>query len=268
MLKVNVLGYGQMGRQIASLLGLIGCDVAIWNRSIIEEVYVLRQLKLVSKLLDIPMNACNIKVVSSFDSLHKSAITIEVLTEDINIKKEILNLCKDRLSGELYTNTSSYSPLEIGEGVGGLHFFNPITLRLIEFFRPTSPENNSIEKLIALLEKYEFTIFNVNPNRGYLANSLLFREISNVFFMIEQSNYSLDAIDRVYESFHKNRSIFDVVDLVGVDTSYVILENLKFQDGSIYLPKSLRSAVQKNILGKKNKTSIRKFLEDKKVSFL
>lgn len=262
MLEVNILGYGQMGRQIASLLCLLGCDVVVWNRTMPEESYVLRQLKLASKLLGIPMNGSAIKVISSIDDVNKHAITIEAVAENINVKRDIFNHCRANLLGEYYTNSSSYSPAEIGAEVGGLHFFNPIALRLIEYCQPASLKNDRVGILLALLEQQNFHVVNVQPNRGYLANSLLFREIANVFFMMEQCRYSVSAIESVYMALHKDRRIFDIVDLVGVDTTYAILENLKVQDSSIYLPESLRFAIEKNVFGKKNKTSIRKFLEE------
>jgi 3-hydroxyacyl-CoA dehydrogenase len=262
MLEVNILGYGQMGRQIASLLCLLGCDVVVWNRTMPEESSVLRQLKLASKLLGIPMNESSIRVVSSIDEVNKRALTIEAVAENIDVKRDIFNHCSTSLLGGYYTNSSSYSPAEIGEEVGGLHFFNPIALRLVEYCRPASLKNDGIDNLLALLERQGFNVVNVQPNRGYLANSLLFREIANVFFMMEQCRYSVSAIESVYKALHKDRHIFDIIDLVGVDTTYAILESLKVQDSAVYLPVSLKSAIENNVLGKKNKTSILKFLEE------
>jgi 3-hydroxyacyl-CoA dehydrogenase len=264
VLAVNLLGYGQMGRQIASLLCLLGCDVVVWCRTLPEESYVQRQIKFASKLLEVPINENTIRIVSSLGELNKDAITIEAITEDIEIKRGLYNLCRPYLLGGYYTNSSSYSPVEIGEEVGGLHFFNPITLRLVEYCPAAFTKGGGIVNILTLLNLNSFNVIDVQPNRGYLANSLLFREIANVFFMIEQCRYSVSAIESVYAALHKDRSIFDIVDLVGVDVTYAILDNLKLQDSSVYLPRSLRFAIEKSILGKKNKTSIKDFLNESK----
>lgn len=260
MLEVNVLGYGQMGRQIASLLCLFGCDVAVWSRTMPSDDNVLRQLKLAGKLLGLQVERNSIRVVPSIGALNKHAITIEAVAENIAVKQEVFHQCKSMLHGGYYTNSSSYSPAEIGNEVGGLHFFNPISLRLVEYCQPLVQVNDDVEKLLSLLRQRQFHLVNVQQNRGYLANSLLFREIANVFLMIEQYKYSPATIDSVYMALQKEHSVFDIVDLVGVDTTYAILENLKSEDGSIHLPASLRLAFERGILGKKNKTSIKKFL--------
>ena len=262
MLEVNVIGYGQMGRQIASLLNLLGCEVVLWSRTKPEETSILRQIKILSKVLEIPINSKSIRIVSSIKELSKRAITIEAVAENIEVKREIFNYCNSNLMGAYYTNSSSYSPAEIGNKVGGLHFFNPISLKLIEFFQPVSIRNNEIDFLLKILEQRDFKVIYAQSNRGYLANSLLFREVSNVFFMIEQKGYTVSEIEKVYSVLNKDRFIFDIVDLVGVDITYSILENLKVQDSSIYLPAYLRYGIEKNILGKKNKTSIKKFINE------
>jgi len=258
MIKINVLGYGQMGRQIASLLCLIGCEVTVWNRTTLDETIVFKQLKLISKFLNIPTKEQKIRTVISIDDLSKNSLTIETIIEDINIKQKLFQKYKEgEVNGSYYTNTSSYSPAEIGDEVGGLHFFNPISLKLIEYCQPSVVTNNSIDNLLSLLREHQFQVIGVHPNRGYIANSLLFREIANVFAMIEQHKYSVEDIMSIHNAFNRNYNIFDIIDLVGIDTTYIILKNLKSQDNSIYLPYVLEEAVNANILGKKNKTSIR-----------
>ena len=266
MIGINILGYGQMGSQIASLLSLSGCDVAVWSPSNPSDAIVAKNQRYASKLLKVPMVENKIRVAFSIDELNKNSIIIESIVEDIDLKKELYSQCKGKFLNGYYTNTSSYSPAEIGDEVGGLHFFNPISLRLIEYCSPLSPLlendiNNSIINLITLLEQQQFKIIDVKSNRGYLANSLLFREIINAFIMIEQYEYSQASITNIYKSLGRNYDLFSVIDLIGVDTTYRILENLKEQDNSLYLPTTLREAIKVNILGRKNNTSICQLLK-------
>ena len=90
---------------------------------------------------------------------------------------------------------------------------------------------------------------------------MLFREIINAFIMIEQYEYSQASITNIYKSLGRNYDLFSVIDLIGVDTTYRILENLKEQDNSLYLPTTLREAIKVNILGRKNNTSICQLLK-------
>lgn len=60
----------------------------------------------------------------------------------------------------------------------------------------------------------------------------------------------------MYNHLYNKRNIFSVIDSVGIDVSLNILKNLKTENEFIYIPKILEDAVSKNILGKKNKTSI------------
>jgi 3-hydroxyacyl-CoA dehydrogenase len=52
-----------------------------------------------------------------------------------------------------------------------------------------------------------------------------------------------------------------MIDLIGVDITHNIIKNLKEQDASVYLPNVLEEAMRLNILGKKNGSSIQKYVE-------
>ena len=45
MKNINIIGCGLMGSQIASLFSIMGYKVNIWNRTKIDEIYLLRQKK-------------------------------------------------------------------------------------------------------------------------------------------------------------------------------------------------------------------------------
>ena len=53
MQKINIIGCGSMGSQIASLFSILGYEVSIWNRTKINKENILRQKKLILKLLKI-----------------------------------------------------------------------------------------------------------------------------------------------------------------------------------------------------------------------
>ena len=70
----------------------------------------------------------------------------------------------------------------------------------------------------------------------------------------------LKDIEKVSSFIGKTYSVFEVIDLVGVDVTKFIIENLKQENDSIYISPSLENAISAGVLGKKNKTSFRKFI--------
>lgn len=241
-----------MGQQISALFYLGGFDVHVWNKSGVNEKSFQRQVKLLRRAIP-SVNEGTFTTCSDLSGLSDS-ITIESVIEDLSIKKEIYEFRKDNNS-PYFTNSSSYSPNEIGGEVNGFHFFNPISLRLVELY-VNEATKRIIHPLISYLEEIGFTIVDVNDNRGYIGNYILFHEISSALKLIEKFDYEASSINSVYNKLYGGRNIFTIVDIIGVDVVHSILVNLKEHDSSIYIPTSLQLALDKDILGKKNKTSI------------
>lgn len=254
-MKINILGYGVMGKQIASLFFIGGYDVVIWNERPIGEEELNRGIRFVKKQFTNHSDG-SISVVSSLGDLEDN-FTIEAVKEDLSIKRNVHEALKGRISKGYFSNTSSFSPREIGEGVNGLHFFNPISIRLAEIYLSdafeVSPEYRSIMSYLTL---QQFSAVKVNGNRGYLGNYILFNEISAAFRLIEKYDYSPKEISALYRTLYGGRDVFQIIDLIGIDVVFQILKNLGEVDSFIYVPQTLALALKKNILGKKNKTSI------------
>lgn len=255
-MNINILGFGKMGQQISALFYLGGFDVHVWNKTEINEKDFYKQVKVLKRVISTSTEG-TLTFHSDLNSLN-DAITIESVIEDLKVKKEIHEGCKDFIS-PYFTNSSSYFPGEIGMKVNGFHFFNPINIKIIELC-VNNEYKKIIEPLISFLKGNDFNIVEVKQNRGYIGNYILFNEISSVFKLIEKYNYGFKEINRIYSKLYDGRDIFTIIDLIGVDVVSSILINLNEHDDSIYLPKSLKKALDENILGKKNKTSIKNIL--------
>ncbi len=253
--KIIILGFGTMGKQIASLMCLLKYEVIIWNRNIGEnfEKDFLKSRKMLARQLGYELEENKVCFEKEIDSL-PTGIYIETVVENLKIKKEIYKKlkCKATL---YFSNTSSFSTADISDNVNALHFFNPISMKILEYTK-SNKSQSFITKLIKQLENINFNCIEVNDNRGYIGNYILFTEISNIFKLIEKYNYSYLDIRKMYSTLYDSRDIFKIIDLVGIDVSYQIIKNLNQSDLSIYIPKSLEYALDNNILGKKNKTSI------------
>ena len=264
-MDVNILGFGVMGRQIASLCVLMGVNVFLWNRSDspVKQALYAKQVKRDRRLFK---ESCKgegrFTPVSALSGL-EDRMTIEVLVEDIHVKKAIvseLGFGFERIP--LVTNSSSYSPVEIDPDAIGIHFFNPIcTLRFVEFSADGSHLTSEVEEFLSLLRAFDFEIVTTSNNRGYIGNFLLFNEISNALKLIDRYGYRSRTIDAVLRHMGREVSIFDIIDRVGIDVTRRILENLREIDRSIEVSPLLLAAISKNIYGKKNKTSIRQVID-------
>ncbi len=156
----------------------------------------------------------------------------------------------------LFSNTSSYGPREIHPAAGGLHFFNPVqALRLVEYLAPPRPTEAG-DHLREQLTENGFTLVDVKENRGYVGNFLLFAEIAATLKLIDEYGYTPDAIEKVNTSIGRNASIFSIIDLIGIDTTLRILQNLHEEDPGIHVSPLLNKALSQEILGRKNGTSI------------
>lgn len=256
-MQINILGYGLMAKQIAALFYLGGYKISIWNHKKIEISELDRQIRLLKKFIT-PTEDGEIIFVNNIEDLGDH-LTIESVIEDIDVKRELYKKLKTKITKGYYTNTSSYSPDEIGSGVNSLHFFNPITLKFVEFYE-SSATHEDIATVLSYLKSLEFEVISVKNNRGYIGNFILFHEISSALKLIEQFNYNVSSVNAIYSKLYGGRDIFAIVDIIGIDVVNAIMVNLKAQDESLYLPECLTKAINGNILGKKNKTSIKQIL--------
>jgi 3-hydroxyacyl-CoA dehydrogenase len=67
----------------------------------------------------------------------------------------------------------------------------------------------------------------------------------------------------VAEKLHISVNVLDVIDLVGVDVSKTIIENLYKPLGNTPPTMLLDCALTEGILGKKSRTSFKRFIQEK-----
>jgi 3-hydroxybutyryl-CoA dehydrogenase len=254
MKKINIIGCGLMGSQIASLFSIMGYEVNIWNRTAINESNLSRQKKITLKLLKTKDNNGKINIIKKFDDI-KNNITIESLSEDIDLKKNYFNKLREKISKEIFTNSSSIKTDKINEELNLLHFFNPIYLRVIEY--KTSGQLSDEAKIIfSDLSNMDFELVEVGNFTGYAFNKVLFSQISNFFFLIERENIKKEKILKIFKKVNNNLDVLNTIDLIGTDVSLKILENLK-EEYNYYIPEILYICRERKIYGKKNKSTIK-----------
>lgn len=259
MKSINILGFGTMGTQLAAFFHIIGYKVTVWNRSI-PDAKLKRfsiEKRFFEKTLSCAVGKHDVVFIQNIEML-QPAITIEVLAEDLLIKREIVEkLPFDVELYGLFTNSSSFAPEEIHSKAQALHFFNPLhAVKLVE-----TTSDSEAAPLFTDLQNAGITVVHTKMNRGFIANYVLFREIAAALMLVEKFGYDTNEIDQTLKALGRQSSIFDVVDFVGVDVTKKILENLSEADASVTVPTILNAALLSGILGKKNKTSIRTVLD-------
>ena len=239
-----------MGKQISSLLGLIGFDVLVWDYNNDDSInQIARETKKLEKLLKVKATG----TISLEKDLNKfeNNFTIETVKENLDIKKRII--ASLNYKENIYSNTSSIKLSEIGEYVNGFHFMNPVTTKFIEVCKRNSFSEDFLSLVVNKLTELSYNVIDVQDTPGFLINKVIFREISYFFYLIEVEKFNIDDINLFYQSELRNINPIKLINIIGTDTSLYILENLHKHDKSFYIPELLKSAIKNNILGNKNK---------------
>ena len=257
--EINILGCGLMGTQIASLFSLIGYEVNVWNRKKINLNNLVRYKKFITKTLKIDDLGGPINFINKLEDL-KDNITLESLIEDLEIKKNILSKIDKNIKKEIFTNTSSIQIHKINKRLNLLHFFNPISLKIAEINK-NNVKSDEAHLIFEDLKKIGFELIEVRDFTGFAFNKILFAEISNFFFLIEKEGVKKESLLNLYKRIYSNLNILNTIDIIGVDTTIKIFENLNKEYNNFYIPNFLNLCLKKKILGKKNKSTIKLFFD-------
>ena len=144
-MKINVLGSGYMGKQICSLFVTLGHSVNLWQNTSEKLDQILEtEIKKLTKHFKINKKG-NFLIINDISKLEEN-LTIETVTEDLRIKKEVIS--KLSFKDNIFSNTSSIKLSEIGENINGFHFMNPITIPLVELCKKGKYSEDLLKELL------------------------------------------------------------------------------------------------------------------------
>ncbi len=134
----------------------------------------------------------------------------------------------------LATNTSSLSVTEISTAnsspgrVIGVHFFNPAPVQnLVEIVRTVVTEDQVLADMKALVEAVGKTPVVCGDKAGFIANTLLFGYLNHAVSMYEGRYASREDIDAAMRfGCGYPMGPLALLDLIGLDTAYTILETM------------------------------------------
>ena len=271
--KVGVLGSGIMGSGIAEVIAAAGVPVVVRSRSQSTADAMLqilaasldRQVQRGKRSADeAALIRARVSATTHLSDLADCDLVIESVVEDQSVKLALFGEL-DRVVAPgaiLATNTSTLSVLELAmatsrpERVCGVHFFNPApVMSVVEVVRPLCASDATIASVSEFVTRCGKEVVEVKDQAGFIVNALLFPYLNNAVRLLEQEVATLEGIDLAMKGgCGFPMGPFELLDLVGLDTSVAILDALhaEFAEPNLAPRPLLRHMVSAGNLGRKS----------------
>ena len=271
--SLGIVGSGIMAAGIAEVALVAGHRVIIRSRNaagadaVAQRVNKGLNLRVArGKLDDTSRNdaARRLRTTISLEELSDCTIILESIVECLDEKLSLFAEL-DALAGHdtiLATNTSTLSVGRLAlstrrpDRVCGIHFFNPaVSMPLVEIIKPVTATDDTIEKAMSLVISCGKKAVLVRDDAGFIVNALLFPYLNNAIKMLERGTASIDDIDTAMKGgCNFPMGPFELLDLVGLDTSLSIIRTLHSASGnpSDAPAESLVRLVESGHLGRKS----------------
>ncbi|HYW31202.1 MAG TPA: 3-hydroxybutyryl-CoA dehydrogenase [Gemmatimonas sp.] len=245
VMRVAVIGAGQMGNGIAHVFSASGIDATMIDvsadalargRATIEK-NLERQVKKGAMTGDAAAAAlARISTSTTLDAVADVQLVVEAATERTDLKFRIFEDL-DRLAPAgaiLASNTSSISITEIAartkrpELVIGMHFMNPVpVMQLVEVIRGLATSDATTASVMSLAGALGKTPVEVNDFPGFVANRILMPMINEAVYCVMEGVGTPDAIDTVMKlGMNHPMGPLALADFIGLDTCLAILDVL------------------------------------------
>jgi 3-hydroxybutyryl-CoA dehydrogenase len=271
--RVGVVGGGIMGSGITEVVATAGFEVCLRSReqstadatlASMEKSFAKRVAKEAMTQEEADAALSRVTATSDLSLLAECDLVVESVVEDLPTKKHIFReldrICPDPTI--LATNTSTLPVVEMAMETGrpdrvcGIHFFNPAqVMSLVELVRPITASDETIETSKAFAEGCGKTAIVVKDQAGFVVNALLFPYLNNAVRLLEQGVAGRDDIDAAMRGgCGFPLGPFQLLDLVGIDTSVAILDALydEHRDPNYAAVPRLRRMVAAERLGRKS----------------
>ncbi|WP_288293291.1 3-hydroxybutyryl-CoA dehydrogenase [uncultured Porphyromonas sp.] len=271
-MKIVVLGNGTMGAGIAQTMAQKSLEVTMKGRST-ESLgrAMARMEKGLNRQVDKGrMTAedrdailARITTTTDFEQVKDADLVIEAVSEEMEVKKEILNHLCSILQPEaiIATNTSSLSITELAaatkrpEKVIGMHFFNPVpVMKLVEVITGQLTSQATLTTVLQLCEQLGKVAVKVNEAPGFVVNRILIPMINEAIGEYADGVATVEEIDTAMKlGANHPMGPLELGDFIGLDVCLAIMEVLFNEYGDPkYRPHTLlRKMVRANLLGRK-----------------
>ena len=273
MMKIAVIGAGQMGNGIAQVAASAGYEVLMID---IKEEYVDRGMATIQKSLSKLVSKERISQSDADDTLGRISTTtdrgecadvdlvVEAVPEILDLKTSIFSeldkICKPECI--LASNTSSISISTIAnatnrpEKVIGMHFMNPVPImKLVEIINGDQTSEATNSSVVEAAEKMGKIALSCNDSPGFVSNRILCPMLNEAILTLEEGVAEPEAIDGIMK-LGMNHPIGPLAlsDLIGLDTVLHIMNVLHegLNDDKYAPAKLLQEMVDEGKLGRKS----------------
>lgn len=269
---VGVVGSGIMGAGIAEVAARAGYNVILRSRTQGSlETAMAKTAKSLHRQVDkgklsaedAAATLSRIRGVTSLGDLEFCDLVIESVAEDLATKKHLFQQLDAACGADtiLATNTSTLPVLELAVSVSradrvcGMHFFNPATVMpLVEIVPALTTGPETVDAAWAFALACGKTPVRCKDQAGFIVNALLFPYLNGAVRLLESGAATREDIDIAMRGgCGFPMGPFELLDLIGLDTSLSILERLygeRREPGCVPAP-MLRQMVTARQLGRK-----------------
>ena len=271
--RIGVVGAGTMGSGIAQVFAQKGFSVILCDSlpSQLETALKLIDKNLgreaEKKRLDPSMRELTLQNIQSrtdLGSLEEVELVVEAVSEDIELKRNILmqldQLCHSQTI--LATNTSSISITRLAaathrpDRVIGMHFMNPVpVMTLVEIIRGLLTSPQTVTAILSLVTRLGKVPVEVKDSPGFVSNRILMPMINEAIFCVYEGVGDPEAVDSVMKlGMNHPMGPLTLADLIGLDVCLNIMETLYegFNDSKYRPCPLLKKMVAAGKLGRKS----------------
>lgn len=268
--KAGVVGAGTMGAEIAQVITYSGLPVVLKdvNEALVQKgiekirsIYQRRVDKGKMTSSDMEGKLALVTPATDYEAFRDVDIVIEAVPEKMEFKKQVFqDLEKCVGEGTIFaTNTSALSISEMGratkrpEKVIGMHFFFPAhVMKLVEVIPSKTTNQETVDDVVLFAESLRKIPVRVNECAGFLVNRLLMPYLNEAAFALQEKAATREEIDRTMIDFGLPMGPLTLVDQLGLDICYDVVQVLLKAYGNRMQPAEIWGKLYKaGYLGRK-----------------
>ncbi len=225
---VGVIGSGKMGLGIALLLVQYGFRVVLKTRDAKKGPQIRQGLSvLLSRNCDpakIDEHLRRLSITDAYGGLKECGLVIECVSENPEVKREVLREASLSCAGIISSNTSSIPVRSIAapgarQRTLGLHFFNPVMkMKLVEVVQTPDTDLSCVQKVKKFCHQIHKQPVIVADSPGFIVNRLLLLQLEEARRMVREGIATPEDIDKAVRlGLNHPMGPFQLISLIGED---------------------------------------------------
>jgi len=245
IMRVGVIGAGQMGNGIAHVCALAGLSVTLLD---VKQDALSKAMATMARNMDRQVNRtiisaddrdaalARITTATDYAALDDEDLVIEAATEKEDVKRAIFRTLMPHLKPGtmLASNTSSISITRLGattdrpEKFIGMHFMNPVpVMKLVEIIRGIATDEPTFQAVTALAIKLGKIPATAEDFPAFIVNRILVPMINEAVYALYEGVGSVSGIDTSMRlGANHPMGPLELADFIGLDTCLSIMQVL------------------------------------------